>query len=769
MLRIRGVVQGVGFRPFIWRLAKRNGLSGFVRNESWGVLVRLQGERASVESFMSALAQELPPAAKIEELTVERVPPQDDLRDFEIVASVTAQRVGLVPPDLAVCSECLKEMFDPQDRRYLYPMINCTNCGPRFTIVRAMPYDRPNTTMSVFAMCPRCRSEYEDPSDRRYHAQPIACPDCGPQYFFTVRDESGRPSVVAEGPEAFELAARALRDGKILAVHGIGGFHIACDASDGEAISRLRRWKNRPTKPFAVMVASAEVAKEIALLSPSELEVLSSPAAPILLLRKKESGLVHPLVAPGLACVGVFLPYAPAHHLLFHFGAPRALIATSGNRRDEPIAKDPDDAFRRIDIADGFLWHNRGIHNRADDSVGFVLGGKLHLIRRARGFVPERYPLPRAGARVLAAGADMKGSIAVSDGEFIYPSQYIGELDDALAQDFWRETVDKFLDWLQVKPDVVVCDLHPDYHSTRLAQEISQRFDAPLLRLQHHEAHLWGAVAESGLREGTVVAAVFDGTGFGADGSVWGGEFFVADVKRLRCKRVGHLKQITLPGGDAAAVKIARMAYAYLLVALGSDARKLDIPLWRHLTSIELSAVERMVAAGKHPLTSSVGRLFDAAAATAGIAFENEYEAQAPMLLEAKASKIDINDILSMRPYSYFISFGDDIILDPAPAIACLARDASTGVTPDVLSARFHLTVAHATAQILRKLAEKYGTDKIVLSGGVFQNRLLLTLLRRMLAGSFELLVPRLNPANDQGVALGQAFWGALYYSRGSL
>ena len=756
IIKVYGVVQGVGFRPFVYRIANKFGISGFVRNESWGVRIFAQGEDEKIQNFLKSLRDEHPKAAVIESIETEETEPRKDVNSFVIEKSATADTIGLMPPDLATCDDCLSELFDPADRRYLYPFINCTNCGPRFTIVRKLPYDRPRTTMAKFNMCSDCRKEYENPLDRRYHAQPVSCAKCGPHYYLSIKNGKKFNNTNLIDSDAIEFAARLVSSGKIIAMQGIGGFHLICSARNDDAIARLREWKRRPTKPFAVMAANISSVKEIAHATQFEISQLSSPYAPIMLLRKRQGNSISRLIAPGLSRIGVMLPYAPAHHMLFRMGAPDVIIATSGNRRDEPIAKDPEDAMTRLDIADAILWYDREIHNRVDDSVGFELDGELILMRRARGFTPSRYQLSVKCEPAVAFGADMKGGIAITDGKFIYPSQYLGEMEDPLAQDFLTETVNKFLEWLEIKPKAVIVDKHPDYHSRRLGIAFAKELGIPCFAVQHHKSHLWAVIAEQGIQE-PVAAAIFDGTGYGDDGNIWGGEFFIASPEGT-INRVGHVRIIPQPGGDAAAKKITRMALAYLIRIFGDDARKLSLPLFERITDRELEFVKRVVEQSKPPLTTSMGRLFDAAAAIAGVAFENDYEAEAPMMLESLAYP----DI-TVKPYAYQVLEKEDLIeLNFDPTLKELSRDTEKKKQKEEIATRFHLTVAHATAMVLGILSEKYGVRIAAVSGGVFQNKTLLWMLKKLLSGKIELVYPLLNPANDQGIAVGQIMAFAL-------
>ncbi|RKZ34592.1 carbamoyltransferase HypF, partial [bacterium] len=710
-IKIYGVVQGVGFRPFVKRLANQCNILGSVRNEGFGVSIFIQGETDNVDNFIQYLHQKKPPSAYYEKIELEPAKTIPQLSDFVIASSKVSEKIGLMPTDMTVCDECLEEMNNPHNRRYLYPFINCTNCGPRFSIIEELPYDRPTTTMKRFQMCPRCESEYKDESDRRYHAQPIACPECGPQYFLHPEIEPSVKMGIPDWAIPIKIASDYLSDGKIVAVQGIGGFHIMCDANCESAIARLRKWKCRKSKPFAIMVKDMNIAREIAHISALEEELLQSPSAPILLLKIRENEMISDKVAPQLAHLGVFLPYAPVHHLLFKFDAPQILIATSGNRRDEPIAMTPEDAMSRLDVADSILWHNRPIHNRVDDSVGFVANKKLFLVRSARGYTPARFSLPQDGKKVISAGADMKGGISVCDGNFIYPSQYLGELSEPMTQKFWEETVDKFTRWLKVEPDIIACDLHPDYHSTRLAENLSSKWNVPLVRIQHHKAHCWATVLEHQNFE-PALGVVYDGTGYGDDGKIWGGEFFYVEPRTAKCQRIGHLDEIILPGGDSAAINVIRMAYAYLIHSYQSADNIPNIPLLKELSSLERQGIERIYSVWNPPITTSMGRLFDAVSAILSIAYKNEFEAQAPMLLEAKAHEIPIQEIISMKPYSFRIFEDDESkqILDIRPMIRQICDEIVSDIPVEKISARFHRTISIATIKIIDIFSNKLNT-----------------------------------------------------------
>ncbi len=757
-IKIEGIVQGVGFRPFVWRIAHKNGISGFVRNESWGVNIFVQGQNDDLSNFIACIRNDLPPAARIDSLEIFEVPPDNRIFEFTIEPSERSEIAGLIPPDLSVCKKCISEMFDSNNRRYYYPFINCTNCGPRFSIIEELPYDRPNTTMSEFNMCSECKTEYEFPANRRYHAQPIACPSCGPEYFLDFRNnDNDELKGKISGVKAIEIAAKLLSEGKIVATQGIGGFHLMCSAMNIETIERLRCWKNRPRKPFAVMARDIATVKKIAEMSDFDESVINNPSAPILLLQKKENTLLGNKIAPEISNIGVMLPYAPIHHLLFHFGAPEIIVATSGNLRNEPIAKSPEEAMRDLSIADAFLWHNRRIHNRVDDSVAFSINKNLILIRQSRGYTPARYVLPVRGIPVIAAGADMKSSIAISDGKNVYTSQYLGEMSDPKTQDFWRETVEKFLRWLNIKPKAVITDLHPDYLSTRLGMELAERFQISIVSIQHHHSHAWAEIAEKQIKT-PVIAVVFDGTGLGTDGTIWGGEFFIAKPDGS-IERTASLRKIPQPGGDRSALKISRMAFAYLYRIFSRDVAKLNLPVMKYVSPFEMKIIQKIITKNQAPLTSSMGRLFDAAAAIIGVTFYNSYEAEAPMLMESIVDNIDLTERLN-----YEIIEKDDFLeLNFDLSLKELALGMLKGEKVSILSNLFHSTVAFATAEIIMRLAKKYDIEDVILSGGVFQNSVLLQMISEILKEKIRVHLLGYNPPNDQGIALGQAYWGSLF------
>ena len=764
---VKGVVQGVGFRPAVYRLASARKLSGWVKNDASGVTIEAQGPSPEVALFIGELRTRRPPASRIDSVSVFSVRPAA-AGLFEILKSGGAEKAGtVIPADLALCGDCRREMLAPGNRRYLYPFTNCTNCGPRFTIVRSVPYDRPLTTMAPFRMCPECLSEYNDPHDRRFHAQPNACSVCGPAV--TASAGVGRRS----GPAALKLAAGALMRGEIAAIQSLGGFHLACDACDPKAVARLRGFKDRPAKPFAVMTASSAEARKFCFISQDELAILESAAAPVVALRKKRPGPAD-LAAPGLGAVGVMLAYTPLHAALFKllrdsgFGNP--LIMTSGNRRDEPIAKDLHAAKKNLGgMAGLILSHDREIHNRADDSVGFYARGALRLVRRARGFTPEAIKIggKNEGWKVggfeglrggglegwknicaLGCGGDIKNAFCLTRGGEAFLSQHIGDLGDCGNQAFLSESLEKMKALLKVKPALIAHDLHPDYHSSNFARSLK----GVKVPVQHHAAHVLGAAAEHSFA-GPFIGVAWDGAGYGSDGKIWGSEFLV--VKNRTWRRAAHLKYFALPGGDAAAKEVWRSALSLLMTALGPRWREKAGSLFLGVNREKLALVERLALTGVNvPLTSGMGRLFDAVAFLAGLGEETTYEGQGPMELESLCGG------KAERPYEFDIRRENGrLIIDPAKALLAAAAERGPGRARHIAE-RFHTGLAGMLAEVVSALKRETGIRTVVLSGGVFQNRFLLELCwERLERRGFKVLAGEKVPANDGGLSLGQVYY----------
>jgi hydrogenase maturation protein HypF len=748
-IEVRGMVQGVGFRPYVYRLAVARQLTGGIANTASGVAIEIQGEPESVDEFLRALPAEAPPLARITDFDVREIACNGDL-DFRIHASDKSEAArALIPPDIAVCDDCLRELFDPADRRYLYPFINCTNCGPRFTIVRSIPYDRPQTSMAAFEMCAQCRAEYDDPENRRFHAQPNACWECGPRA--ELWDARGEP-ISCDDPVG-EAAAR-LRAGAIVAVKGLGGFHLAADATNPGAVEKLRERKHRVEKPFAVMVPDLEAAAEFCELDDEERELLLSLERPIVILRRKNPSAIGAGVAPFNPHLGIFLPYTPVHHLLFEKAQLRALVMTSGNVSEEPIAIGNSEAVARLaGLADFFLVHDREILRRCDDSVVRRSGGRVRQLRRSRGFVPVPVFLDREFPSVLAVGGELKNTICVLQGRRVFLSQHIGDLENAEAYNFFGEAVEHWQNILEIQPDVVAYDLHPDYFSTRWA--LGQK-GARAIGVQHHHAHIASCMAENHLAE-RVIGIALDGTGYGPDGRVWGGEILLADS--LDFERGAHFSYVPMPGGAAAIREPWRMAASYLRHAFGPEIFRLAIPFVEQIPAAKLRTIFQMAERGVNsPLTSSCGRLFDAVAALAGLRHEVNYEAQAAIELEACR-----DESATGKPYTFSVrEEGGVLHLDPAPAIRAIVEDLLRAATPGQISQRFHDGLACALAGVARRLRERTGLNSVCLSGGSFQNVYLAWELERLLvAEGFRVFTHSQVPAGDGGLSLGQAIVAA--------
>jgi hydrogenase maturation protein HypF len=742
--RVDGTVQGVGYRPFVYRLADELGIAGWVLNDERGVLVEAEGAPDAVEAFVARLSADAPPLAEVRGVEFETVPVLGE-PGFEIVSSVHGgAATAPVTPDSATCADCLAELADPGDRRYRYPFLNCTNCGPRFTIVEGIPYDRPLTTMSGFAMCEACQAEYEDPLDRRFHAQPNACPVCGPQVRLLERD--GTP--VEGDDDPLQAAAQDLLDGRILAVKGLGGYHLACRADREESVAALRGRKRREDRPFALLVADVAAARGLVELDAAEEALLVSRARPIVLARRRADADVAPSVAPRAPDLGVMLPYTPLHQLLAtDTGVP--LVLTSGNLSDEPIAFDDDDARERLaHIADRFLVHDRPIATRTDDSVVRVVRERPLLLRRSRGYVPVSLDLPIASPQhVLGVGAEQKNAFCVAKGDRAWPSHHIGDLKNYETLQSLEKGIEHFERLFEVTPELLVHDLHPDYLSTRYAHG---REDAKLFGVQHHHAHLAATLAEHG-EVGPAVGAIFDGTGFGTDGTVWGGEILVGGLHQIG--RAGRLRPIRLPGGERAILEPWRMACAWL-----TDMRVGLPPAFADIAQNRWNMVARMSIQGTgSPFTSSMGRMFDAVAAICGVRLEVTYEGQAAVEFEALA------DRSAADPYPMeFEQRGEAVALDPRPMFLAVLGDIAAGIPVPTISARFHAGLARATADVLVMVAERRELQLAVLSGGVFQNRLLLELtIDALEAAGLRVIVPEKLPPNDGQIAFGQVAIGA--------
>ena len=732
-MRVEGVVQGVGFRPYVHGLAHRLGLSGRVGNDTAGVFMEIEGAEQAVSEFLATLPAQAPPLAVIEQVKTNPLVPTGE-SGFHIVSSQAAgRRDTLISADTATCEDCLREMADPTDRRFDYPFTNCTNCGPRFTIVRDVPYDRPFTTMAPFAMCQDCAREYHDPADRRFHAQPVCCPACGPR--LRLIDARG-----AELPgEPLAAAAELLTAGAVLAVKGLGGFHVAALASDAVATAELRARKHREDKPFAVMVADLNTARELCEIDPVAKRVLAGRRRPVVLLPRRPDAPVAPAVAPGNRNLGLMLPYTPLHHLLLRDTAG-PIVLTSGNISDEPIAYQDDDARRRLTgIADAYLTHDRAIHMRTDDSVVRVFRGAELPVRRSRGYAPEpltlAQPVPRP---ILGCGAELKNTFCLARGRHAFTSHHIGDLENYETLRSFTEGVEHFRRLFDVTPEVVAYDLHPEYLSTKYALGLA---DVELVGVQHHHAHIASCLADNG-ESGPVLGVAFDGTGYGSDGTLWGGEFLLADLTGFQ--RMAHLVPVPLPGGAAAIRQPWRMTAAYL----GSDApQDLIQRNVEHWDSVLAMASRRVNA----PLTSSAGRLFDAVAAILGIRDSINYEGQAAVELEQRA------DLTELGSYPARVSEVPTLALHGVDLVRAVVADLQTGIAPEVIAARFHHGLADAIVRVCLMLREITGVDVAALSGGVFQNVLLLErTVAKLEDAGLRVLTHSRVPPNDAGISLGQ-------------
>lgn len=758
-IRVQGRVQGVGFRPFVWHLAREAGLSGQVRNDGAGVLIDIWGEGAALETFLAGLRRDMPPLARIDDIQWEPLDGRPPRGGFQIAQSTYGTVEIGIAPDAATCNGCLAEIKDPQNRRYRYPFTNCTHCGPRFSITEAIPYDRGATTMRAFTMCAACRREYEDPSDRRFHAQPNACPTCGPRVW--LEDQAGK--VACADPLA--EAARHLAAGRIVAIKGIGGVHLACDAMNAGAVAELRRRKRRVAKPLALMAKSLDQIRRFCLLSEDEARLLHSSAAPIVLLHSKP-GAAPPGIAPGQSSIGMMLPYAPVHHLLLE-GLDSPLVMTSGNPSDMPQATDNAAARSLLaGIADFWLLNDRDIANGQDDSVARLSLGTTSVIRRARGMAPARLRLPEAfreAPNVLAMGAEVKSTFClVKDGQ-AFLSPHLGDLKTAESFAAYRTMIARLKDLFRCAPQVVAIDLHQDYLSSRWGRSLAKGLNCKLVHVQHHHAHLAACLAEHHVPPDNdrTVGIVLDGTGLGSDGTIWGGEVLVGGYGGF--KRQAHLKPVPLPGGEQAIREPWRNLVAHLHDAFGPDWRRRVAGTTpdRRLAAKPLASLEKMIAAGVNsPPASSAGRVFDAVAAALGIAFDRQtYEGQAAMELEARA----FPHVQARGGYPAEIS--KDAVLSWAPLWEALLGDLRAGSDPGLIAARFHTGFARALSEVACDAAGQAATNRIVLSGGVLQNGLLCHLLHQTLSDrGFDVLCHHLVPANDGGISLGQATIAALGY-----
>lgn len=748
---VRGIVQGVGFRPFVYKAAKSAGLSGWVVNQSDVVRIEVEGPESRLAQFVNALRHHHPPRAAIEELDIQTIASRGEVATeapFEIRASSGGtSRRPTIPADLATCAACRQEVASAGERRYGYPFTNCTNCGPRWSIITGVPYDRPRTSMRSFSMCPACREEYEDPADRRFHAQPIACPDCGP--VLQLVDATGTRQ--ASGHEALRAAAAAVLDGRILAMKGLGGFQLIVDATNSEAVDRLRRRKQRADKPFAVMISDCQKAEAYCHVSAFEARQLTSPQAPIMLLRRRTGSIQSPTiadsVAPGNPYLGVMLPNTPLHTLLMTAVA-RPIVCTSGNRSEEPMVIDTSDARTRLgDIADVILTHDRPIVRPVDDSVCREDEGSLQILRRARGYAPRPVPLAEPGPCILAVGGHLKNTAALSVGKDVIISSHVGDLDNTLGLEVHRRAITDLLQFFDARPEAIACDLHPDYRSTRDAEELAKSWHVPLVKVQHHHAHVLSAVAEYGL-QGPVLGLAWDGTGYGADGAIWGGEALRVDGGQWT--RLAHLRPFSLPGGERAAREPRRSALG-LLHELSNGACETIAQRW--FSPAELNGLRAALKQSRlFPRTTSMGRLFDGIAALCGLQSRITFEGQAAMALEFAADEEET------AGYEISLTDGTPAVADWRNLVQQVIDDRLRGVSLGKISACFH----NSLAELAVRVARRAGCSPVVLTGGCFQNRLLTRRTRARLSDAgFDVYTQKAVPPGDGGISLGQVL-GAL-------
>lgn len=741
---IRGVVQGVGFRPTVYGYAIKHNLTGWIRNLSSGVEIHVNGSARDIDLFIKQVKINPPPLAKVDHFEVFDTP-LDASTTFEILASIPTEG-DFVPisPDLATCPDCLKELQDPKDRRYRYPFINCTNCGPRFTIIKDIPYDRPKTTMSAFEMCSQCKAEYENPTNRRYHAQPTACPTCGPHVSFISRGK-----VLAQRADAINMAREWLKGGKIIAIKGLGGYHLACDAENSESVKILRMRKKRSLKAFALMAFDLTRIQDHCVLNGEEKELLLSPTRPIVILSRKNTSTISKEVAPHQNTLGFMLPYTPLHYLLLEpeDGYPGVFVMTSGNLSEEPIAyKDMDASARLETIADGFLINNREIHIRVDDSVSRIIHSGMYPIRRSRGYAPSPIQTNQPLPAILAVGAELKNTIALSRENYIFLSHYVGDLENFETHQSFEEAIAHIQSLFRISPEAIACDLHPNYLSTRYAKERACKENIPLFEIQHHHAHLAACLADNNYYgKSPVIGLCFDGTGMGLDDTIWGGEVLVGDFANFN--RRYHLKSMPLPGGDITIHKPARMALA-LLWQMGLEwAPQLSPVQAIKKTEIDLLKGQLKKMINTIP-TSSMGRLFDAVSSLIGVCQEATYEGQAAIELEAAIDPTE--------PNHYPFDLQNDEI-DISRTIIEILRDLDKKETKPIIAARFHNTLIEMIVNLCIKLKDEIGTDTVALSGGVWQNRYLLeNSIKRLKKNRFKVLWHHQVPTNDACIALGQ-------------
>ncbi len=743
-IEIKGIVQGVGFRPTVYRLAKEYNLKGTVFNDSKGVTLDVQGDLKNIHSFLEVLKMHPPPLSDIEEILSQELPAKE-FNEFKIIESEKSkEKTTLVSPDISTCDDCKKELLNRKDRRYLYPFINCTNCGPRFTITEELPYDRKNTTMKEFEMCKKCMEEYEDPSMRRFHAQPNACSKCGPH--IELLDAKG---IKLRG-NPIKKAIKLLKKGKIIAVKGLGGFHLACNARDKKAIETLRKKKMRPDKPLALMAKDIKVISEFVYIGEEEKELISSVRTPIVLLKKNGKNILPDNIAPNNNYLGFMLPYTPLHILLFE--KLDVLVMTSGNKRDEPIAFDNNNAVLRLKgIADYFLINNRDIWIQADDSIARIVDNEPLLLRRSRGYAPQplRYPV-ESEKKIIGFGAHKHNTFAISREDEIFVSHYIGETDNIETIKAFERGIEHFINFFDIPPDIAVVDLHPEYQATKFGKKWAYENSTPLIEVQHHHAHIASCLLDNKIDE-KIIGVAWDGTGYGADGKIWGGEFLIADLQKY--ERKAHLKYIPLPGGDITVKEPWRMGAVYIYDIFGKDFSKVDIDFTKTLDKKKWSIIKTMIEKRVNsPMTSSIGRLFDAVSSILGIRSSINYQGQAAIELEMTA-KEDVDDF-----YKFEITKSVNThIIDPKKTIESIVEDIKKGIDREIISGKFHKGLAEMIVDVSNLLREETGINKVCLSGGVFQNIVLRSeATKRLKKENFKVYNHNKLPPNDGGISAGQ-------------
>jgi hydrogenase maturation protein HypF len=754
-IKIKGRVQGVGFRPTVFRYAKKFNLSGFVCNTSEGILIEVEG-KGEIKNFINFIKENPPPKSKIEKIIIEEIGIKNET-EFRIIESKKGEKKEVeISPDIATCNDCLNELFDKNDRRYLFPFINCTNCGPRFTIIKKIPYDRKNTTMDEFTMCEECRKEYEDPNTRRFHAQPNCCFICGPR----VELYNNKGEKIAEDLDALKKCSELLEKGKILGIKGIGGYHIACDAQNKNSVKILRERKKRYEKPFALMARNIDVIGKYCYLNETEKDVLKSWQAPILLLKKKKNNLPEE-IAPFNNYLGFFLPYTPIHHLVFYFGRRiKVLVMTSGNFSEEPIIYEDAVAFKRLkEICDFFLTHNRKIYINCDDSVLRIFNKSIYFIRRSRGYVPEPVEIPYKTQKIIfSAGADLKNTFSFTKGKNVYISQHIGDIETDLSIESYKKSINLFKKILEVEPEVIVYDKHPGYFSSQIAKEIFS--DKEEISVQHHHSHITSCMADNFLSNEKIIGVSFDGTGYGIDGNIWGGEFLICDYEEF--ERVGHLKYFPIAGGEISIKEVWRIGAVYLYKIFGDNFLNLDIDFVKKIDLKKWEIIKKAVENNINVfLNSSMGRLFDAVSSITGIREKISYEGQAAIEFEMR-----IEENKKFKPYNFNVKKVDNLyIIEPEMIIYEIVEDLKHKLTLGIISYRFHITVSEIIKVICKILREERNINKVALSGGVFQNIFLLkNTIEKLKREKFEVLIHRKVPTNDGGISLGQAIIGVFKY-----